>query len=97
MAEYNTSALPGCGAALRLTTALAVTRSGFVIVGSLPTTDGTSATAKAGCLIVLNSYGHVVGTIAGGPINGPWDMTAVDHGFFTTLYVTKCDNTNIEP
>ncbi|MBV8217093.1 MAG: hypothetical protein JO325_01405, partial [Solirubrobacterales bacterium] len=68
-----------------LTTALAVTRTGFVIVGSLPTTDGTSATAQAGCLIVLNSHGRAVETIAGGPINGPWDMTPVDHGFFTTL------------
>jgi hypothetical protein len=83
---------PACPGGVGLTTALAVTRSGFVIVGSLPTTDGTSATAKAGCLIVLNSFGHVVGTIAGGPINGPWDMTAVDHGFFTTLYVTNVLN-----
>jgi hypothetical protein len=83
---------PACPGGVGLTTALAVTRSGFVIVGSLPTTDGTSATAKAGCLIVLNSYGRVVETIAGGPINGPWDMTAVDHGFFTTLYVTNVLN-----
>lgn len=80
------------GGEVGLTTALSVTRSGFVIVGSLPTADGTSATAKAGSLIVLNSYGKVVGTISGGPINGPWDMTAVDHGFFTTLYVTNVLN-----
>jgi hypothetical protein len=83
---------PACPGGVGLTTALAVTRSGFVIVGSLPTTDGTSATAAAGCLIVLNSNGHVVDTIAGGPINGPWDMTAVDHGFVTTLYVTNVLN-----
>jgi hypothetical protein len=51
-----------------------------------------SDTAKAGSLIVLNSYGKVVETISGGPINGPWDMTAVDHGFFTTLYVTNVLN-----
>jgi len=81
-----------CPGGVGLTTALAVTRSGFVIVGSLPTTDGMSDTARAGCLIVLNSRGQVVETIAGGPINGPWDMTAVDHGFFTTLYVTNVLN-----
>jgi hypothetical protein len=75
-----------------LTTALAVTRTGFVIVGSLPTKDGTSATATAGCLIVLNSRGQVLETIAGGPINGPWDMTAVDHGAFATMYVTNVLN-----
>jgi len=84
--------LPGCPGGVGLTTALAVTRSGFVIVGSLPTKDGMSDTAKAGCLIVLDSSGHVVSTIAGGPINGPWDMTAVDHGFFATLYVTNVLN-----
>ena len=31
-------------------------RSGFVVVGSLPTSDGTSATAQAGCLIVLDRF-----------------------------------------
>ena len=92
-AQINPYALPGpCPGGVGLTTALAVTRSGFVIVGSLPTSNGVSNTAKAGCLLVLNSYGKVVETIAGGPINGPWDMTAVDHGFFTTLYVTNVLN-----
>jgi len=92
-AQINPKALPGrCPGGVGLTTALAVTRSGFVIVGSLPTKDGTSATARAGCLLVLNSYGKVIETIAGGPINGPWDMTAVDHGFFATLYVTNVLN-----
>ncbi len=92
-AQINPKALPGpCPGGVGLTTALAVTRTGFVIVGSLPTSDGTSGTAKAGCLLVLNSRGQVLETIAGGPINGPWDMTAVDHGFFTTLYVTNVLN-----
>ncbi|HTT29322.1 MAG TPA: hypothetical protein VMG37_12995 [Solirubrobacteraceae bacterium] len=81
-----------CPGGVGLTTALAVTRSGFVIVGSLPTSDGSAKTAKAGCLLVLDSSGKVVRTIAGGPINGPWDMTAVDHGFVTTLYVTNVLN-----
>jgi hypothetical protein len=83
---------PACPGGVGLTTALTVTRTGYVIVGSLPTTDGTSATAQAGCLIVLNSNGQVVETIAGGPINGPWDMAASDFGIFTTLYVTNVLN-----
>jgi hypothetical protein len=92
-ARIDPNALPGpCPGGVGLTTALAVTRSGFVIVGSLPTSNGTSSTAQAGCLLVLNRYGKVVETIAGGPINGPWDMTAVDHGLFVTLYVTNVLN-----
>lgn len=92
-AQIDPSSLPGpCPGGVGLTTALSVTRTGFVIVGSLPTTDGTSATAQAGCLIVLDSRGHVLETIAGGPINGPWDMTATDHGAITTLYVTNVLN-----
>jgi hypothetical protein len=92
-AQIDPSTLPGsCPGGVGLTTALAVTPSGFVIVGSLPTSDGTSATAQAGCLLVLNSQGKVVETIAGPPINGPWDMTAVDTGPFVTLFVTNVLN-----
>src|SRR5579863_2050544 len=60
-----------CPGGVGLTTALAVLRRGWVIVGSLPTTDGMAATAKAGCLIVLNSEGQVAETFVGGGINGP--------------------------
>jgi len=91
-AQINDAACPG---GVGLTTALAVTRTGFVIVGSLPTTNSQLTTAGPGCLIVLNSHGNVVKTIAGGPINGPWDMTAVDHGLFTTLFVTNVENGNV--
>jgi hypothetical protein len=92
-AQINPKTLPGpCPGGVGLTTALAVTRSGFVIVGSLPTKTGKSDQARAGCLIVLDSRGQVLETIAGGPINGPWDMTAVDRGIVTTLYVTNVLN-----
>lgn len=78
-AQIDPSTLPGpCPGGIGLTTALVILRSGWVIVGSLPTTDGTAATAQAGCLLVLDSHGNVVETIAGGPINGPWDMTVLD-------------------
>src|SRR5579863_1630499 len=81
-ATIDGGSLPGsCPGGVGLTTALAVLRSGFVIVGSLPTSDGTSATAQAGCLIVLNSSGNPVLTLAGDGINGPWDMTAVDFDY----------------
>ncbi len=75
-----------------LTTALAVFSRGFVIVGSLPTIDGTARTATAGALYVLNSYGHLVETIKGGGINGPWDMASYDGGGFGVLFVTNVLN-----
>jgi len=75
-----------------LTTALVVLRSGWVIVGSLPTTDGMSATAAAGCLLVLDSSGQVVETFSGGGINGPWDMTAFDMGKTAMLFVANVLN-----
>ncbi len=85
--------LPGpCPGGLGLTTALVALRSGFVIVGSLPTKDGSSATMQAGCLLVLDPSGSVVETLSGGPINGPWDMTALDGGSTATLFVTNVLN-----
>lgn len=78
-AHIDAAHLPGpCPGGIGLTTALVVLRSGWVIVGSLPTTDGTAATAQAGCLLVLNSLGRVVETFSGALINGPWDMTVLD-------------------
>jgi len=92
-AKINPSKLPGpCPGGVGLTTALAILPGGYVVVGSLPTSNGQAATAEAGCLIVLDSWGHVVQTISGPPINGPWDMTAVDQGFGATLFVTNVLN-----
>ena len=81
-----------CPGGIGLTTALVALESGLVIVGSLPTTDGTSATIGAGCLIVLNSRGKVIETISGHHLNGPWDMTAVDGGRLAVLFVTNVLN-----
>ena len=92
-ASLSADTLPGpCPGGIGLTTALVVLKSGWVIVGSLPTTDGSSATAQAGCLIVLDSSGNPVETISGGPINGPWDMTALDHRGNADLFVTNVLN-----
>ncbi|MFE3251979.1 hypothetical protein [Streptomyces sp. NPDC059209] len=77
---------------VRLTTALSILPGGWVVVGSLPTTDGTSATAQAGCLIVLDKHGKVREPLSGKGINGPWDMTAKSHGDRTDLFVTNVLN-----
>jgi len=97
-AQIDAASLPGpCPGGVGLTTALVVLRAGWVIVGSLPTTDGTAATAQPGCLLVLDNQGRVVETfsgapISGAPINGPWDMTVWDEGSFAALFVTNVLN-----
>jgi hypothetical protein len=92
-AQIDAGSLPGpCPGGVGLTTALVVLRTGWVIVGSLPTTDGTAATAQAGCLLVLNSQAQVVETFSGSPINGPWDMTALDAGSLVELFFTNVLN-----
>lgn len=92
-ADLAANKLPGaCPGGLGLTTALVVLRSGWVVVGSLPTKDGTSVTMRPGCLLVIDSMGTVVETISGAPINGPWDMTALDEGSSADLFVTNVLN-----
>jgi len=91
-AQISAADVPACTGGVGLTTALVVLRSGWVIVGSLPTSDGTSATAQAGCLIVLDSSGNVRETFSGHGINGPWDMTALDGGGVAELFVTNVLN-----
>lgn len=96
-AQLDAQHLPGaCPGGVGLTTALAVLPQGWVIVGSLPTADGSAATAQAGCLIVLNAWGHAVETFSGGPINGPWDMTAVSGDNSATLFVTNVLNGTVK-
>lgn len=92
-AQIDPKRVPGrCPGGIGLTTALSVLPGGWVVVGSLPTTDGTSATAKAGCLLVLDNRGKVRETFSGKGINGPWDMTATSSGDHADLFVTNVLN-----
>lgn len=92
-AEISASTLPGsCPGGVGLTTALVVLRSGWVVVGSLPTTDGTIGTVGLGCLIVLDANGNPVETFSGANIAGPWDMTARDDGDKAQLFFTNVLN-----
>jgi hypothetical protein len=81
--------LASCPGGVGLTTAMAVLKSGWVVVGSLPSQDGTTRTKGAGCLIVLDNQGNVVSTIAGPNIDGPWgNMAVIDNGDTATLFVS---------
>ena len=82
--------LPGCPGGVGLTTALSALRSGWVIVGSLPTRHGN--VSGPGCLIVVDPMGHVRETFTGHGINGPWDMASLDLGNQAVLFVTNVLN-----
>jgi hypothetical protein len=92
-AQIDAAHLPGaCRGGIGLTTALVVLSSGWVVVGSLPTGDGTAATAAAGCLLVLDRNGVVRETFSGHGINGPWDMTAAEGNGYAELFVSNVLN-----
>jgi hypothetical protein len=92
-ATINPKTLPGsCPGGVGLTTALTVLPLGWVIVGSTPSKNGFVNTSGPGCLIVLNSRGHVKETISGQGINGPWDSTVVVTGHSAELFVTNVLN-----
>jgi hypothetical protein len=81
--------ISGCPGGVGLTTAMVQLETGWVIVGSLPSANGKTATAGRGCLIVLSATGQLVKTIAGSQIDGPWDATAKDDGNSAQLFVTN--------
>ena len=92
-AKIVASKLPGpCPGGVGLTTALEILPGGWVVVGSLPTKDGSAATAKAGCLIVLDNKGNVRETFSGHGINGPWDMAMANKGSCVELFLANVLN-----
>jgi hypothetical protein len=82
--------LKECPGGVGLSTAMTMLKSGWVIVGSTPSNDGTTGTKGAGCLIVLDPQGKVVSTINRPNINDPWgNMAVVDNGNSATLFVSN--------
>jgi hypothetical protein len=82
--------LKECPGGIGLSTAMTMLKSGWVIVGSTPSNDGTTDTKGAGCLIVLDNQGKVVSTITSANINDPWgNMAVVDNGDHATLFVSN--------
>ena len=82
--------LAGCPGGVGLSTAMTMLKTGWVIVGSAPSSDGTTGTRGAGCLIVLDSNGKVASIIAGDKIDMPWgNMAVIDNGDTATLFVSN--------
>jgi hypothetical protein len=78
------SKLPG------LSTALGVLRAGYVIVGNVPTSDGTSATLGQGALQVIGRSGKLLATWRDSEfLNGPWDLAIEDDGARAHIFVSN--------
>ena len=81
--------LPQCPGGVGLTTAMTMLQSGWVIVGSTPSTDGTTRTKGDGGLLVLDSNGQLATVWTGTNINGPWgNIAQIDNGTNATLFVS---------
>jgi DNA-binding beta-propeller fold protein YncE len=86
-ATFFTSSLPG------LTTALGVLRGGFVLVGNVPTTDGTFNTIGQGALQVIDRHGQLLQTWTDPAfLDGPWDLTVDDNGGEAHVFVSNVLN-----
>jgi hypothetical protein len=82
--------LPQCPGGIGLGTAMTVLKSGWVIVGSAPSTDGTTATKGAGCLLVLDPQGNVADAWTGPNINMPWgNIATIDNGATASIFVSN--------
>src|SRR5579884_2942110 len=81
-------------------TALGVLRGGFVLVGNVPSTDGSGACVQgadggaqnvgAGGLLVIDRKGTLVQTLADPDLlDGPWDLTVDDDGSRALVFVSN--------
>jgi hypothetical protein len=81
--------LSQCPGGIGLTTAMTMLKSGWIIVGSTPSTDGTTGTKGDGCLLALDPNGRLSAVWTGPNINDPWgNMAVIDNGSTATLFIS---------
>jgi hypothetical protein len=73
-----------------LTTALGVLQGGFVLVGNVPTTDGTFGTISQGSLQIINRHGKLIKLLNDNVfLDTPWDLTINDNGYQAQVFVSN--------
>lgn len=78
-----------CPGGIGLSTAMAILNSGWIIVGSTPSTDGTTATKGDGCLLVFDANGKLAETWADKTINDPWgNISWQEQNNHATLFIS---------
>jgi len=84
---------------LGLTTALGVLKGGFVLVGNLPSTDGSGTCVAEsgpnqnvgqGSLLIIDQNGNLVNQLTSPSLlNGPWDLAVRDDGRRAKVFVSN--------
>ena len=78
-----------CPGGVGLSTAMTMLKSGWVIVGSTPSADGTTRTKGPGGLLVLDANGKLAATWSNAKINDPWgNMVTIDRGSTASLFIS---------
>ena len=73
-----------------LTTALGVLQRGFVLVGNVPTTNGTFGTISEGSLQIINRQGKLVKALNNNVfLDTPWDLTINDNDYQAQVFVSN--------
>jgi hypothetical protein len=81
---FFTSTLAG------LDTALGVLQGGFVLVGNVPTTDGTFGTISPGLFTDHQSHGKLIKVLDDNVfLDTPWDLTINDNGYQAQVFVSN--------
>ena len=76
-----------------LSTALGVLRGGFVVVGNVPTSDGTFNTIGRGALQIIDRHGKLLHTWTDDVfLDGPWDLALDDDGPRAHIFVSNVLN-----
>src|SRR5215467_2417359 len=73
-----------------LTTGLGVLQGGFVLVGNVPTTDGTVNTISQGALQIIDRSGKLVQILSNSTfLDSPWDLAINDNGNQAQVFVSN--------
>ena len=97
---FQDASLPG------FSTALGVLSKGFVIVGQVPSTDGSGVCTEGpkgqeenvgqGSLLVINKHGALVEVLTSPALlDGPWDLTVEDFGATAVVFVSDALNGSV--
>jgi hypothetical protein len=73
-----------------LDTALGILQGGFVLVGNVPTTDGTIGTISQGSLQIIDRHGKLIKVLNDNFfLDSPWDLTINDNGSQAQVFVSN--------